>query len=155
MKKCKSCKKEIDDSATKCPFCQSFQKWYKGPQIMILIFPLLMLPSLFSISRLTNDEKYLNYKKDILVTQVNIASDTESDIHTYNIKNNTEHKWHDISYQFIGTDEEGKVVVVQSDSKYRWKVQANSASMISIKTPKDTPAEKWSLKIVDMKFDKY
>lgn len=38
MKTCKDCKKEIDNKATKCPFCQSDQRnWFKRHKILTII----------------------------------------------------------------------------------------------------------------------
>lgn len=44
MKKCKSCQKEIDAKATKCPFCQSDQgSWFRKHPILTVILILFVL----------------------------------------------------------------------------------------------------------------
>ncbi len=44
MKQCKSCKKEIDANATKCPFCQTDQRsWFRRHPILTVIFGLIFL----------------------------------------------------------------------------------------------------------------
>ena len=45
MKKCKSCQKEIDDKATKCPYCQTdLRSWFKRHPILTLFIGLTILP---------------------------------------------------------------------------------------------------------------
>ncbi len=44
MKKCKSCQKEIDNKATKCPFCQSDQRnWFRKHPILTVILGLMFI----------------------------------------------------------------------------------------------------------------
>jgi len=157
MKHCKSCQKEIDNNASKCPHCQTFQKWYKNPQAYGVLFSIpVFIPAILIITStgLFFRPSYLDHKNDFEVKSVNVSSNKEYNIHTYNITNKSDSAWENIAYQFIGLDESGKVVVVQSEQGYSWKIQPNSQSMISVETPKDSPAVKWEFKITDMRADR-
>lgn len=49
MKICKSCRKEIDEQATKCPYCQTDQRnWFRQHPVMITILGFLFLMILLS-----------------------------------------------------------------------------------------------------------
>jgi RNA polymerase subunit RPABC4/transcription elongation factor Spt4 len=49
MKKCRSCKTEIDNKATKCPHCQSDQRnWFRRHPIWTFFILCLVLPPFFS-----------------------------------------------------------------------------------------------------------
>lgn len=44
LKKCKSCQKEIDEKATKCPHCQSDQRnWFRKHPVLTVILALIVL----------------------------------------------------------------------------------------------------------------
>ncbi|MCM8533153.1 MAG: hypothetical protein NE330_18440 [Lentisphaeraceae bacterium] len=155
MKNCKSCQKEIDEKATKCPYCQGYQKWGKSPQILGLIFPLIFIPIIFTSTGLWNQKDYIDYKDSFQVETVSSSIDNNYKIHTYKISNSTAHKWKNITYQFIGTDKSGKVVIVKSDAAYSWAVMPNSSSMISIKVEKNPLVAQWKLKVLDMKSGRF
>ncbi|HEY2004678.1 MAG TPA: DUF4352 domain-containing protein [Candidatus Saccharimonadia bacterium] len=51
MKKCKSCKQEIDDKATKCPHCQADQRnWFGRHKIMTGVLGFILLIIIISAS---------------------------------------------------------------------------------------------------------
>ena len=150
MKNCKACQKEIDDKATKCPYCQAYQKWFKSPQVLGLIFPLIFIPIIFTSTGLWNQKSYNDYKNSFTIETVSQSVDNNYNIHTYKIMNNTTQKWKNITYQFIGKDKSGKVVIVKSEEEYSWKVMPNTSSMLSIKTEKNSLITKWELKVIDM-----
>ena len=155
MKNCKSCQKEIDDNATKCPYCQAFQKWIKSPQLLGLIFPLIFIPIVFTSSGLWNKKEYIDYKESFIIESVSESVDNNYNIYTYQITNNTSHKWESLTYQFIGKNESGKVVIVKSEEAYSWKVMPNSFSMLSIKAEKNALVSKWELKVLDMNSNRF
>lgn len=44
MKKCKSCQKEIDNKASKCPFCQTDQRiWFARHPILTVIIAIILI----------------------------------------------------------------------------------------------------------------
>ena len=155
MKICKSCRKQIEEKATKCPHCQAYQKWNRNPQVLGFIFPLIFIPLIFFNSGLFSDKSFLDYKEKFEVKFLNSSSDSKHNIYTYRISNNTGYKWADLDYQFIGLDSSNEVVTVKTESEYSWKVQPHSESLLSIKTLKDSPAVKWKLKLKDLKSNKF
>jgi hypothetical protein len=155
MKQCKSCHKEIENEATKCPYCQAFQKWIKSPQIIGLIFPLIFIPIIFTSTGLWNKKSYNDYKKSFTFETVNKVEDGPNNIHTYRVINSTDIKWESISFQLIGYDEKGKVTLVKNKEEYSWVVMPNESSMISIEVEKNAPVTKWEFKIVDMRSERF
>ncbi|MBI9015799.1 MAG: hypothetical protein JEZ07_00925 [Phycisphaerae bacterium] len=155
MKTCKHCKKEIEQLASKCPYCQGVQNWYKDPQVTTLLPMLVVFYFIFGSSGLFNKKVYTDYKEQITFEKLSTSSDDSNIIHTYNIKNNTKYKWESISYQYVGTDEKGQVMKVKSEQEYRWVVQPNDSSMLSILIEKNSPIKKWELKIIDMESGRF
>ena len=109
MKNCKSCQKEIAERAKKCPYCQAFQTWFKNPQLLGMIFPLIFIPIIFSSTGLFSNNSYTKFSKDFSVSFINDSSDNKYDIHTYEISNSTKHRWKNISYQMKGYDDSEKI----------------------------------------------
>lgn len=49
MKKCKSCQKEINNKASKCPYCQTDQRnWFRRHPILTVLIVLFILPIVIS-----------------------------------------------------------------------------------------------------------
>jgi hypothetical protein len=155
MKICKRCKKEIEPLASKCPYCQGCQAWYKHPQFLGLLPMLIVLYFIYGSSGLFNQKDYTKYKAQFTSEQVGTSSEERKDIHTFNIKNNSKYKWKSISYQYIGSDDDGNIKKVISEQEYRWVVQPNDSSMLSIDIDKDNEVKTWELKIVDMKSGRF
>jgi hypothetical protein len=156
MKNCKSCQKEIDEKATKCPYCQAFQNWLKSPQLIGVIFPLMfLLYVIVSIRDLHAKKSYADFTNDFSSTLISEASDNKNDIHTYEIQNLSKHKWSNISYQMKGYDQANQIVIVESENEYDWVVQPNSKSMLSIKTDKNEKIVKWDFQITDMRVERF
>ena len=155
MKNCKSCKKDIDDKATKCPYCQSYQIWYKSPQNYGLIFPLICIPVIFYISGLYGVPKYENYKGLISSTLISERIVDEQKILNYNITNKSNVIWNDISYIAIGYDKNGGVVVSSSGNEFRWLLPSNGSAMLSVKVSKDEQISKWEFQISSLKKDRF
>ena len=149
MKKCKSCLKEIDLEAKKCPYCQAYQKWYLNP--LLYISPLIFLPTILRENFREKEYKYEDYKDSFSSEFVNKVDESKNyAIHTYRIINNSDMKWKDISFQLIGYDENGKVIVVESKTEYYWIIGPNQSRMFSVELRKNSLVKKWELKIVGM-----
>jgi hypothetical protein len=155
MKNCKSCQKEIDEKATKCPYCQAFQNWLKNPQLVGVIFPLIFIPYIFFTTGMFSRKSYEDFAKNFSSTLVSTSSGNKNDIHTYEIQNSSKHKWSNISYQMKGYDQSNQIVIVESKNEYYWVVQPNSKSMLSIKTDKNEKVVKWEFQITDMRSDRF
>lgn len=155
MKNCKSCHKEIDERATKCPYCQGYQAWFKNPQLAGMIFPLIFIPFIFFSTGLFSNKSYTKFTDDFSVSLVNQSSDKKYDIYTYEISNSTKHKWKSVSYQMKGYNDSNQVVIVESDKEYDWNIQPHSKSMLSVKTDKNAPVTRWEFEITDMRSGRY
>ena len=155
MKNCKSCTKEIDDKATKCPYCQSYQIWHKSPQIYGLIFPLIFIPIIFYTSGLYGIPKFENYKDQISASLISERIVDEQKILNFNITNKSNVIWNDISYIAIGYDKNGGVVVSSSGNEFRWLLPSNGSAMLSVKVSKDEQISKWDFQISSLKKDRF
>jgi len=156
MKNCKSCNKEIDDIAKKCPHCQAFQNWYRNPQIIASVFPLLILPYIFFTTSLFSKENFEDYQSFIKHEKVSETTTSRNLVFTYKIINNSDLDWENIDYQLIGKNEKGVPVIVESKSEYSWSVLKNSESLLSIKISKDQPDNiNWSFQIIKMKHPRF
>jgi hypothetical protein len=155
MKKCKSCIQEIDEQASKCPNCQAYQNWYKNPQNYGLI---LVMPFLFYMwfgTGLFSNIKYEDYVGQFSTTEVSMNKINGNSVHTYKIANNTDKKWNHISYEFTAFDEQDKVLIVITGSKYDLVVQPNSSSLMSVTIKERINAAKWQFKITNMRHERY
>jgi len=155
MKNCKSCQKEIDDKATKCPYCQAFQNWFKNPQITGMIFPLIFIPYIFFSTGLFSRKSYTDFVDNFSASIVSESSENKKNIHTYQIQNSSKHKWSHICYQMTGYDNSNNIVIVESNNEYSWIIQPHSKSMLSVKTDKNEQIVKWEFKITDMRSDRF
>lgn len=150
MKNCKACQKEIDDKATKCPYCQAYQKWYTNPQYIGMIFPLIFISYIYFYTGIWDPRSYIDYKNSFSVEKVSSSTTQRKNIHTYNITNKTKYKWDNMTYQFIGKDKDGQVIVVESEKAYSWAIMPNSTSMLSITVDKNLAVTNWELQILDI-----
>ena len=156
MKNCKSCNKEIDDIAKKCPHCQAFQNWFKNPQVIASIFPLLFIPYIFFTTGLFSKEDFEDYKQFISAEKVSESTTNKHLVFTYKIINKSSLEWENIEYQIIGKDESGVPVIVESKSEYSWTVSKNDEALLSTKISKDQPSNvTWSFEIVKMKHPRF
>jgi len=71
LKKCKSCQKEIDDKAIKCPYCQTDQRsWFRKHPILTLLIAFFVLPILIGIfSSSPEKPKQINKVKQQEITE--------------------------------------------------------------------------------------
>ena len=152
MKKCKSCRKEIEAEASKCPYCQGYQKWYKNPQYYNLIFLLPFSVFLFWNTGLLNKKEFEAYKADFSINKENVVviKNTQTRLITYRIKNNTAYKWNHINYEVVGSKHD-EVIAVSTGSDYSWVVQPNSDSLLTVKIKLMPGATSWSFKIKDLR----
>jgi hypothetical protein len=155
MKKCKSCRKDIDPEATKCPYCQAYQNWIQSPQILSLICPLVFIPIIFMSTGLWNKKLYKDYKDFFSSEIVNKVDGDRRDVYTYRINNTSDIKWQDISFQLIAYDENDKVILVESKSEYAWVIMPKESNMISFEVKKNSLIKKWEFKIVDMRTGRF
>ncbi|PKG57103.1 hypothetical protein CXF83_17295 [Shewanella sp. Choline-02u-19] len=156
MHTCKSCIKEIETGATKCPYCQAYQVWYKNPQNYSFIFMLPLFIFIFWNTGSFNKKDFLDYESKFTFTKEKIidVGGSKAKLITFNVTNNTEYKWNHISYEVI-SKKNGELLASTSDSIYSWVIQPNSESLLTVKAPFIANANEWQLKIKDLKSDRY
>ncbi|MBU1620987.1 MAG: hypothetical protein KJ556_12015 [Gammaproteobacteria bacterium] len=156
MKTCKSCIKEIDNAASKCPYCQSFQIWYKNPQIFGFIFPLVFIPVMFYSMGIWFNKNYPGNEHLFEVKEIGISPGEHNRLAlNYLIANKSDTKWHNISYEVSVFDAAGKLLFVKTGQDYSWLVQPNQSSYLTIELDNNLKAEKWKLKILDIKSGRF
>jgi hypothetical protein len=156
MKTCKSCIKEIDDSATKCPYCQSFQSWHKSPQLFGLIFPLVFIPTLFYSMGIWFNTEYVGNENLFEVKEIGRAQGEYNRLAlNYLIQNKSNKKWHNISYEVSVYDSSDKLLFVKTGQDYSWLVQPKQSSYLTVELDNSVKAEKWKLKILEMKSGRF
>jgi|GEM_PF-3204332 len=156
MKTCKSCIKEIESAANKCPHCQAYQYWYKNPQILGFVFPLVFIPVMFNSMGLWFNKEYVGNEKLFEVKEISNAQGEYNRIAlNYLIENKSNIKWHTISYEVSAFDSTGKLLFVKTGQDYAWLVQPNQSSHLTIEVDNSANAKKWNLKILDIKSSKF
>ena len=157
MKNCKSCKKEIDEAASKCPFCQSYQIWYKSPQIYSFLFIIPIMGFSFWNIKSLDSKSYTQFKDKISFEIVSNRIVDKNIEFIYKVKNLTEYKWDSIKYQMVGYDSAGKIISTKNGGVYEWVIQANSESLISVDVPNDDSQniKTWKFEIIDLRTSRY
>lgn len=156
MIKCASCRQEIAEEATKCPYCQSFQTWYRNPQHTHVLFLLPFLGFIFWSTGIFTDKDYQNYRDGFSVSEqsVVVIPNSQTRLITYRVENNTDYKWKHISYEIAGKHE-GKLIAVSTENDYGWVVQPNSESLLTAKVKFMPGATAWEFKIKDLESARY
>jgi regulation of enolase protein 1 (concanavalin A-like superfamily) len=157
MKQCKSCKKEIDDQATKCPYCQGYQQWFKNPQSFGFIFLIPLFGFMIWQMNSFKSKAFDDFKTNFTVKEVRIvqSDDDKYDVITYVVKNDTNYRWTSIKYEVNGYDESDNVVLTNATSEYAWIVQPHSESYLSTKVARNKNVKKWKMRIVDMETSRF
>ena len=106
MKPCRSCFKEIDDKATKCPYCQSFQGKWKGSQSLSLFFVLPFLAFSFWNLYKINGASFQDNKSLISISEISHINGG----YIFEIDNRSDLKWTSPMVQIVFKDAQGKVV---------------------------------------------
>jgi hypothetical protein len=155
MKPCKSCCAEIDETASKCRYCQTHQYWYKNPKVYAngVFIPLLVL-MWFQLGIFFPDN-YEDYKNDLSVKFVNERIQRQGGYYTYEIHNDTDVKWSRITYQLIGKDDNGDIVRVENGSDYSWIVQPHDTSLITATVKHVGDNIRWSLTVKELKAERW
>ncbi|WDE11572.1 hypothetical protein [Thalassomonas haliotis] len=156
MIQCASCRQEIAAEATKYPYCQGYQTWYKNPQYSNCIFLLPFLVFIFWSTGIFTEKDYQTYRDDFSVSEENIVlmPKSQSRLITYRVENNTEYKWKHISYEVIGKHK-GKLIAANTDIDYGWVVQPNSESLLTAEVPFMPGASSWEFRIKDLESARY
>jgi hypothetical protein len=156
-KPCKSCKEQIDELASKCPKCQAFQKWYKSPQILSLIFTLPLLGLVFwNTSKLTEHDTFANNKEKLTATIASEADDAmlpdASKLLTIRIDNKSEKTWKHPTFQIENLNDKGVVNTVEHVSDFNVIVSPHSSTLVTIpiRIHSKTPPSSRRVTLTDM-----
>lgn len=151
MKACKSCFKEIEDAAIKCPYCQSNQVWYKNSAILGLVFPLIFIPLMFYSMGIWFTKSYAGNENSFKVEEINHAQDNLGQLLiNYKISNETNTKWHSIVYEVSFYDASGKLLLIQNGQEYSWVLPPEQSAALTVKANTLIKPEKWVFRIVDL-----
>ncbi len=156
MKTCKSCIKEIGVSAIKCPYCQSYQVWYRNPQISALVFPLIYLPLMFYFMGIWFNKEYVDNEKLFNVQEISHAQDEYGRLAiNYKIENSTDTKWHSVAYEVSFYDIKGNLLFVKTGQEYSWLIHPKQSALLTVDVDNRLKAEKWVFKIRDLKSGRF
>lgn len=131
-KPCKSCKEQIDATATKCPKCQAYQQWYRNPQVLPLLFVLPFLAFvLWNTTRLTNPASFADYKDKLSVSVVEEkpSESGKRGLLTVRLENHTNKTWKRPKFQIESLDANDRVVSVEHANDYNLVVAPNSDAL--------------------------
>ena len=156
MKSCKSCFKEIESAASKCPHCQTYQVWYKNPQLFGLIFPFVLIPVMFYSMGLWFNKEYAGNENSFVIKEISATQGEYNKLAlNYLIENKSNIKWHSISYQITALDSDNKLIISKTGQDYSWIIQPNQSTYLTIEVDNSYNANKWVLKILDIKSGKF
>jgi len=65
----------------------------------------------------------------------------------FSIKNNSNKKWHDLTYQLIGSNNIDEVILTQEGDDSIWLIQPNSHAFLTIKINRKPLNASWKLLI--------
>jgi len=155
-KYCKSCVREIEHEATKCPYCQSYQNWYRNPQYWSQIILLPMIAFMFWNTGMFGKPKFADYQDDFSITLEKnlLIQKTKARLITYKIKNNSNYKWRSIEYTVVNK-KANEVISAHQGSEYSWLIQPHGESLLSVHVPYIAGADTWQLNIKDLTIDRY
>jgi len=156
FKYCNACCKEIDSAATKCPYCRTYQIWYKNPQAWSSLFFIPFLIFMWWSTGLFKGKlEFTDYKNDFAITEVNNVLDNRNRtrVLTYRIKNNTDYKWRNINYE-LTSKKDDDVISIKTDEEYRWLIQPHDESMITVRIKRMSSASSWQFTIKDLDEDR-
>jgi hypothetical protein len=155
MKSCKSCKKAIDDVATKCPHCQSFQNWFRNPQYYGTVISLMSIPLIFWMMGIWFVKEYRGNESFFSIKEVSHNVNDEKLIINYEIVNSSSEKWHSLKYELLVYGKNGILLFAKSNQEYNWMVQPNGKSMLTVEIDNRADIDRWEIKIKDLKTGRF
>jgi len=143
MKTCKYCKESISADASKCPKCQSYQNFWGHPLFwIVLMITFLFLPPYFFSSSFNDRADYAEYADKITLTVLSMDTlhyGKDKEHKSLNIiielENNSKEEWQQADYEIEYHSKDGKLVNVERQSAFSFKLRPHSTAKTSIKTP--------------------
>jgi len=165
MKTCKSCQTEIHEKASKCPHCQSFQKWWYAflPVLPILLctLPFIFIPQFLFNFRGELDFEELEGKVSIKkISEEVIKSERENGAPKLKIllelKNHTDENLEQPNFEVTINDYEGNLLHVEDRISYKTKLPANGTANHAIFINHFLAGENFStdIKLTEIKEDR-
>jgi len=148
-KQCRFCCEDIVNESMLCRFCLKEQRnfWQKGDNWFSLV-PLAAYFSLFIVISGGFAPNFSNYVEDLTTQQVNVVELNENEYAVvFSIKNNSNKKWHDLTYQLIGSNNIDEVILTQEGDDSIWLIQPNSHAFLTIKMNRKPLNASWKLLI--------
>jgi hypothetical protein len=150
---CKTCYKEIDSRAKKCPYChqvQGFWGWFFWPGLGFAIVMLMIyLPIAVWMQRLMGPGKrFAEYRNQIKISNPQITfSDSDKCgmkvVVLLTIANSSEVDWQDLQFNAIFSDANGVVFDADQDKKFAMALDAKDSSRIKISFPREFAKERY------------
>ena len=159
-KPCRSCKEPIDAAATKCPRCQAFQRWYRNPQMFLLVFFVPFFAFLISdMARMKNTATFADYKDKLSVSVVDESPSTNprTSLVTVRLENRSDKTWKRPKFQIESLDADGKVISVEHRNEYDLVVGPNSSALdsLSLRIIPAQPVVKRKVTLTDIDSNRY
>lgn len=160
-KQCKSCNKEIDIKAKKCPYCYSYQKWYYNisnySSVIFLIFFIVFM----YFNPIFNDVKFKKHTNEVNVKIRDIKHLVGKDKKYLGInlviKNDSKYDWENAVFELTYYDGNGKINFTENVSEYRFYLAGKETKNYSILAypPDEYLTNKIKIKILDMDQDRF
>lgn len=155
MKTCRACMKQISVDAIKCPYCQTYQHWYRNTHtLFVLIFLPIMLLNFYSLGTFGRPS-FEDYRSQIRIELISERVVESQKVLNYRVHNDSELDWNDVSYTVIGYDQAGEVMIAESGRDYDWPLRAGGWNILSAKVSPDPAIARWEFKIEDLDRDLY
>jgi len=148
-KQCRFCCEDIVNESILCRFCLKEQRkyWHVGDNW----FNLASCAAYFVLAiYLWGGFKpdFSNYVEDLTAQQVNVVELNENEYAVvFSINNDSDKKWHDLTYQLIGSNNNDEVILTQEGDDIMWLIQPNSHAFVTIKMSGKPSNTSWELLI--------
>ena len=124
-KECKFCRKQIDQRATRCPYCQSWQSrrasmhGWQGTRVLLGVIPMLLLAPLliWTFTRMPSLDKedFEEYRTQVKLVETKMTFDDGSVVILGKIQNDSPVTWEDIQVEVTYYDVSGNLIDIHSD----------------------------------------
>jgi len=151
-KQCRFCCEDILNEAMQCKFCLKEQrKYWLIRDNWFSLVPLAAFFSLFIYISGWFAPNFSNYVEDLTTQQVNVVELNENEYAVvFSINNDSDKKWHDLTYQLIGSNNNDEVILTQEGDDFMWLIQPNSHAFLTIKMSGKPSNTSWELLIINL-----
>jgi hypothetical protein len=154
-KTCKTCYKEIDSRAKKCPYCQHWQSKssmivrHPAFAVFLIMGFLLVFGVIFeSLFVFDKGEDFATYSNQITISKTELKFGETSRGPTVvvmgEIKNNSDLSWEDVQLEVRFYDNNEKLSDTDQENKYSFVVPANDVSPFKISIQREFPEDQYA-----------